>query len=79
LQNASGAASDVNSRLTFQKNLQTVTNKIHATSNVDEIMLEVSADICTLFNADRLTIYTVGRTNRPSSPRSRPASTPSRT
>src|SRR6266849_2161150 len=55
-----GAASDVNSRLTFQKNLQTVTNKIHATSNVDEIMLEVSADICTLFNADRLTIYTVG-------------------
>jgi len=23
-------------------------------------MLEVSADICTLFNSDRLTIYTVG-------------------
>jgi type II secretory ATPase GspE/PulE/Tfp pilus assembly ATPase PilB-like protein len=60
LQTHSGAASDVSSRLTFQKNLQTVTNKIHATSNVDEIMLEVSADICTLFNADRLTIYTVG-------------------
>src|SRR6266446_902315 len=60
LQTHPGAASDVNSRLTFQKNLQTVTNKIHATSNVDEIMLEVSADICTLFNADRLTIYTVG-------------------
>ena len=60
LQTHPGAASDVNSRLTFQKNLQTVTNKIHATSNVDEIMLEVSADICTLFNADRLTIYTMG-------------------
>src|SRR6266496_2107704 len=60
LQTHPGAASDVNSRLTFQKNLQTVTNKIHATSNVDEIMLEVSADICTLFNADRLTIYTIG-------------------
>jgi type II secretory ATPase GspE/PulE/Tfp pilus assembly ATPase PilB-like protein len=54
------AAADVTSRLTFSKNLQTVTNKIHATSNVDEIMLEVSADICHLFNADRLTIYTVG-------------------
>ena len=40
-----GAAADVNNRLAFQKNLQTVTNKIHATSNVDEIMLEVSADI----------------------------------
>ncbi|HUL91975.1 MAG TPA: ATPase, T2SS/T4P/T4SS family [Burkholderiales bacterium] len=60
LQTHVGAAGDVNSRLNFQKNLQTVTNKIHATSNVDEIMLEVSADICTLFNADRLTIYTVG-------------------
>ena len=37
-----------------------MTNKIHATNNVDEIMLEVSADICSLFNADRLTIYSVG-------------------
>jgi type II secretory ATPase GspE/PulE/Tfp pilus assembly ATPase PilB-like protein len=53
-------ATDVNSRLNFSKNLQVVTNKIHATSNIDEIMLEVSADICNLFNADRLTIYTVG-------------------
>src|SRR5882724_2768164 len=60
LQTHMGAAGDVNSRLNFQKNLQAVTNKIHATTNVDEIMLEVSADICTLFNADRLTIYTVG-------------------
>ena len=60
LQTHPGAASDVNNRLTFQKNLQAVTNKVHATSNVDEIMLEVSADICTLFNADRLTIYTIG-------------------
>jgi len=54
------AAADVNARLSFQKNLQVVTNKIHATSNIDEIMLEVSADICSLFNADRLTIYTIG-------------------
>ncbi|MFN0161953.1 MAG: ATPase, T2SS/T4P/T4SS family [Burkholderiales bacterium] len=51
---------DVNLKLNFQKNLQTVTNRIHATNNVDEIMLEVSQDICNLFNADRLTIYTVG-------------------
>src|SRR6185436_12474702 len=51
---------DVQARLAFQKQLQAVTNKIHATNNVDEIMLEVSADICTLFNADRLTIYSIG-------------------
>ncbi len=55
-----GGLSDVGSRLTFFKNLQTVTNKIHATSNIDEIMLELSQDICTLFNADRLTIYAIG-------------------
>ncbi|MGE5795053.1 MAG: hypothetical protein ACM36B_20315, partial [Bacteroidota bacterium] len=56
----SAAAGDVNSRLAFQKTLQAVTNRIHATSNVDEIMLEVSSDICNLFNADRLTIYVTG-------------------
>lgn len=47
-------------RLAFLKNLQTVTNRIHATSNIDEIMLELSSDICGLFNADRLTIYAIG-------------------
>ena len=52
--------SDVASRLTFFKNFQTVTNRIHATSNIDEIMLELSADVCALFGADRLTIYSVG-------------------
>lgn len=51
---------DVQARLAFQKQLQAVTNKIHATNNVDEIMLEVSVDICALFNADRLTIYSMG-------------------
>ena len=43
--------------LSFQRNLQAVTNKIHATNNIDEIMLELSSDICALFHADRLTIY----------------------
>lgn len=49
--------SDVASRLVFLKNLHNVTNKIHATNNIDEIMLELGQDICSLFNADRLTIY----------------------
>ena len=51
---------DMTLRLEFTKNLNHVTNKIHATSNIDEIMLDVSKDICNLFNADRLTIYVVG-------------------
>ncbi len=37
---------DISSKLEFQKQLQAVTNKIHATSNIDEIMLEVGQDIC---------------------------------
>ncbi|HUJ85889.1 MAG TPA: ATPase, T2SS/T4P/T4SS family [Burkholderiales bacterium] len=60
LSQQAASQTDVNARLAFQKQLQAVTNKIHATSNVDEIILEVSADICSLFNADRLTIYIVG-------------------
>src|SRR5512134_1455648 len=60
LSHHAGPQVDANVRLAFQKQLQAVTNKIHATSNIDEIMLEVSADICVLFNADRLTIYSVG-------------------
>jgi type II secretory ATPase GspE/PulE/Tfp pilus assembly ATPase PilB-like protein len=48
---------DISSKLEFQKQLQAVTNKIHATSNVDEIMLELGQDICNLLGADRLTVY----------------------
>ena len=54
-----GNLSDVGSRLIFFKKLQAVTNKVHATANIDEIMLELSQDICGMFNADRLTIYAV--------------------
>lgn len=48
---------DMSRRLGFFKNLQRVTNKIHATKDSDEIILELSADICDLFHCDRLTIY----------------------
>jgi type II secretory ATPase GspE/PulE/Tfp pilus assembly ATPase PilB-like protein len=44
-------------KLQFQTKLQVVTNKIHATKNIDEIILELSQELCNLFNADRLTIY----------------------
>jgi type II secretory ATPase GspE/PulE/Tfp pilus assembly ATPase PilB-like protein len=56
---SNGNPDDVNLRLDFFKKLQTVTNKIHATSNVDEIMLDLSQHVCDLFNCDRLTIYAV--------------------
>ena len=50
---------DMSSKLAFSKKLQAVTNRIHSTTNVDEIMLDVTRDICQLFDADRLTIYTL--------------------
>jgi type II secretory ATPase GspE/PulE/Tfp pilus assembly ATPase PilB-like protein len=43
----------------FFRQLQQVTTRIHATENIDEIMLEASQDICKLLNADRLTLYAV--------------------
>ena len=52
-------ASDVASRLAFFKGLQAVTNRVHATENIDEIIFELSSEICALFSADRLTIYIV--------------------
>ncbi len=56
-QQDSGALGDVGSRLAFFKNLQSVTTKIHATHNVDEIMVDLSQEIADVFNADRITIY----------------------
>ena len=50
---------DMSRRLGFFKNLQRVTTKIHGTSNIDEIILEMSEDICELFHSDRLTIYLI--------------------
>lgn len=48
---------EISRKLAFTRKLQGVANKIHATKNIDEIMLEVSQDVCTLMEADRLTIY----------------------
>ncbi len=50
---------ELSGQLLFSRKLQAVTNKIHATQNIDEIMLQLSSDISALFEADRLTIYTV--------------------
>ena len=54
---ASGGGSDMAVKLAFSKKLQAVTNRIHSTQNVDEIILDVSRDICQLFEADRMTVY----------------------
>ena len=43
----------------FFRQLQRVTARIHETDNIEQLMLDVSVDICQLFNADRLTLYVV--------------------
>jgi len=48
---------EMGNKLAFTKKLQAVTNKIHATRNIDEIILEVSQEIRALFEAERLTLY----------------------
>jgi len=62
-------ASQIESQLVFTKNLNQVISNIHdhviskinTAYNFDEIMLGVSKDICTIFNADRLTIYSLDK------------------
>ena len=44
-------------KLGYQQRLQGVTNKVHASKNIDEIITDLSVELCGLFFADRLTIY----------------------
>ena len=44
-------------RLDFAKNLQALTNKIHGTDNIAQIMLDLSSEISDLFRCERLTLY----------------------
>ncbi|MBS1210984.1 MAG: ral secretion pathway protein [Proteobacteria bacterium] len=46
-------------RLAFFKSLQTLNTRIHETSDIDEIIFEVSSEVCALFGAERVTIYLV--------------------
>ncbi len=50
---------NITNRLAFAKKLQALTNRIHSTANIDEIIVDLSREICALFEGDRLTIYTV--------------------
>ena len=56
---AAAHADAMSIKVAFYKKIQTVTNRIHSTNNIDEIILDVSKEICTVFEADRLTIYII--------------------
>ncbi|GGZ06963.1 GAF domain-containing protein [Pseudoduganella plicata] len=51
------AAGEAQERLHFLQRLGELTGRIRATPEADDIMLEMSAELCNLFCADRITIY----------------------
>jgi type II secretory ATPase GspE/PulE/Tfp pilus assembly ATPase PilB-like protein len=53
------APDDAARQLAFFQKLQQVTNRIHATANVEEIMLDLGLDFCDLLDCDRFTLYAV--------------------
>jgi len=57
LENKPVARGGLADKLAFYDGLQSVTNAIHATTHLDEIILDLGRAICSLFCADRLTIY----------------------
>ena len=56
LQSKPAAQDPMAEKLGFQQRLQGLTNKIHASKNVEEILTELSTEMCGLFFSDRLTI-----------------------
>ena len=51
-------------QLEYQKRLNTITTKIHAANDTNEILLNLQNDILSLFDAERITIYAVDAKNR---------------
>lgn len=48
-------------KLDFAKQLQTLSNKIHSTDNIAQIMIDLAPEICELFQYERLTLYVVDK------------------
>ena len=51
-------------KLDFAKRLQALSNKIHATDNIAQIMIDLAPEICELFQCERLTLYVVDKERR---------------
>ncbi|USX24014.1 GAF domain-containing protein [Oxalobacteraceae bacterium OTU3CINTB1] len=57
---SAGPTDDAARRAAFLPQLRSVGDSIGATGDIDDIMLNLSAGICELFGADRLSIYALG-------------------
>jgi type II secretory ATPase GspE/PulE/Tfp pilus assembly ATPase PilB-like protein/putative methionine-R-sulfoxide reductase with GAF domain len=61
---ASGDVSSIKTISDYRSRLQELSNRIHAATNLDEILIDMKDDICTLFNVERVTIYVVDGVRR---------------
>ncbi|TET52676.1 MAG: hypothetical protein E3J53_03110, partial [Desulfobacteraceae bacterium] len=50
--------------LEFSKRLNFITNKIHSSRDIDDILINLRESILGIFSADRLTIYVVDGTSK---------------
>jgi type II secretory ATPase GspE/PulE/Tfp pilus assembly ATPase PilB-like protein len=57
-------ADDLKSEIAFRAGLQEIGNKIHAASNLDEILIDLKEEIISLFAAQRLTVYVIDGVKR---------------
>ena len=48
-------------KLDFAEQLQALSNKIHSTDNIAQIMIDLAPGICELFQCERLTLYVVNK------------------
>ena len=55
------ALSTLQARIDYAERVKAVTNRIHAASNLDELLISLSRDILGLFEAGHLTLYAVDR------------------
>ncbi len=59
---AKAQITELEEKLSFSKALQDITNRIHAATNLREILIDLRDDILGLFNAHSITIYVADRT-----------------
>ena len=60
-QSDTATLSALRARVDYAERVKTVTNRIHAASNLDELLVSLSRDILSLFEAEHLTLYAVDR------------------
>ena len=58
--NEASSLTEIGHELAFTRKLQAVSNKIHQTNNVEQIIHDLSHEICQLLEAERITVFTLG-------------------